>query len=65
MKSHDQSSYCPVIQKGDGNRESNTNSGCPDAPSHPIVMSDLFKLYPVVIDQEENPDHGGWDTGVM
>ena len=29
------------------------------------VMFDLFKLFPVVIDQEENPDHGEWDTGVM
>ena len=55
----------PVIQKGEGNVESNTNSGCPVAQSHPIAMSDLFELFPVVIEKEENPDHSTWDTDVM
>ena len=27
-------------------------------------MSNLFKLFPAVI-EEENPDHGEWDTDVM
>ena len=28
-------------------------------------MSDLFKLFPAVIDPEENPGHGEWNTGVV
>ena len=64
MKSCDQSSDCPVIHKGDRKAESDTNSECPDIWSHPMIVSDLFKLFPVVI-EEENPDHGEWDTDVM
>ena len=30
-----------------------------------MSVSDLFKLFPVVIDEEENPDHDEWDTDVM
>ena len=45
--------------------ESDTNSGCPVIQSHPIAVSDLFELFPVVIEKEENPDHSEWDTDVM
>ena len=46
-----------VIQKGDRNTEKDTNSGCPNVQSHLMIVSNLSKLFPAVID-EENPDHG-------
>ena len=54
----------PVVWKGDRNAESNTNSGSPNVQSHPMIVSNLSKLFPAVI-EEENPDHGEWDTDVV
>ena len=56
---------CPVIQKGDRNIVSDTNSGCPVTGRHPIAVSNLFELLPVVIEKEETPDHSEWNTDVM
>ena len=62
MKSCDQLSDHPVVQKVDRKAESNPNSGWPDFSSLSMVVSNLFKLFPV---EEGNPDHGEWDTYVM
>ena len=63
-KSCDQLPDHPVIQKGDRNVKNNTNSGHPDVQSHPMIVSYLSKLFPAVI-EDENPDHGEWDTDVV
>ena len=44
--------------------ENNTNSGHPYVQSHPMIASNISKLFPSVI-EEENPDCGEWDTDVM
>ena len=64
MKSLDQSSNHLVIQKGDGNAESDVNSRHPDVQGHPMSVSKLSMLFTATT-EEENPDHGEWDTDVM
>ena len=59
----------PIVQpsghpKGDRNAEIDANSGSLDVLGHPMSMVKLPMLS-TARPEEENPDHGKWDTYVM
>ena len=55
----------PVVQKGDGNMESDTNSGMSSCLKSSNSSVQSFELVPVVMEKKNNPDHSEWDTDVM
>ena len=60
-KSCDQSSNCPTIWSS---KKVDANSGSLNVLGHPMSMVKLPMLS-TARPEEENPDHGKWDTYVM